>query len=444
MDRISNFRMTPELTELWPYLGEENVMVTGKAGTGKTTASQEWIATTNKQLAAVAFTGAAALNFGGQTIHRFFGFDINITPERAKHISPEFPEVFYALQVVAIDECSMLRADMFDCVDVFLRRFGDKPYEPFGGKKLLLIGDPYQLAPVYDSKKDGPLLRHYETPYFFGSSAWQESNNLMGAGFRVKELTTPFRQHDPDFITALNGVREGIPTKQDMELLNSRVVALSDRQIISYLRDEGVVMLTTHNNQVRNTNNTVLESLPGDEADYKARWWGAWNEIWDNSRPADTWLKLKNGARVMMLRNNYPTYTNGSLGEITGLDGHQVRVKLDTGDSVTVERVVWEHSHYEVRGGDVVPILDGEFTQFPVRLAWACTTHKAQGLTLDRAIVNLQRKPFAFGQLYVALSRLRNTQGLMITPRPVKLDDMLVSPEVQQFMKDWVGTITAA
>lgn len=430
-DPVPGFQMTPEIEAIWPYLGESNLLLTGKAGTGKTTVSKQFEATTEKQVAVVAFTGAAALNAGGMTIHSFFGFDIAITPEEAAKKRPKIPELFWKLECLIIDEASMVRADLLDCIDAFLRQNGPIRHQPFGGVKILLVGDPYQLEPVKPDEDD-PLLRHYETPYFFGATSYQESS-ILGAGFTVKELTHPFRQRDEGFLHALDGVRDGSATDQDLELLNSRVHRIPEPRMTSYLRDEDVTMLTTRRNQTATTNSNVLASLAGEEHEYKARWGGHYTSVYEDRRPADSRLILKEGARVMLLRNHSRYWVNGTVATVIELHPNLIGIESAEGETLEVSRVSWEHYHYEVVNAQLDRVVDGYFQQIPLRLAWAATTHKSQGLTLDRAIVNLEQKPFAYGQLYVALSRLRTLEGLSLT-REIQRADIMVSPAVQQYM----------
>lgn len=434
-DPIPDFQLTPEIEAIWPLLGESNMLLTGKAGTGKTTVSKQFEASTDKQVAVVAFTGAAALNAGGMTIHSFFQFGVDITPEDAAKKRPKNPELFWTLQCLIIDEASMVRADLLDCIDAFLRKNGPKRGQPFGGVKILLVGDPYQLEPVV-TDEDDPLLRHYETPYFFGATSYQEAGGIFGAGFTVKELTHPFRQQEAGFLNALDGIRDGSATGEDLELLNSRVHRIQEERMITYLRDEGITMLTTRRNQTATTNSNVLETLDGEEHEYKARWDGYYASVYEDRRPADSRLILKKGARVMLLINHERGWVNGTVATVTELEPNHVWIETPEGKSLEVSRGVWEHHHYEVVEAKLDRIVDGYFQQIPLRLAWAATTHKSQGLTLDRAIVSLERRPFAYGQLYVALSRLRTLEGLSLT-RNIQASDIMVSPAVQQFMAEW-------
>ena len=430
---IPDFVMTPEMAAIWGRLGEDNVFLTGKAGTGKSTVTQQYHATTKRQVAIVAPTGTAALNAGGVTVHSFFRFKPGIQPKEAAQIRPNQPELFQKLECLVIDEVSMVRADLLDCIEAFLRRNGPRPGQPFGGVAIMLVGDLYQLEPVC-TPAESLLLRHYSSPFFFSSSAYQEASAFDRGGFATMELTHSFRQREQHFLDALDGVRDGSAAPEHLELINGRVRSMTTQATMSYLGESDSTMLATHRGQVSDWNQKMLDALPGDSITFQAR-------ISGNFRlgqfPTDEFLTLKKGAKVMLLRNNLPHWVNGTIAMVVDFNRYGVEVELPLGRRALLEEELWDHYHYELVDGDVERVRDGSFTQLPLRLAWASTIHKAQGFSLDRALVNLTREPFACGQLYVALSRLRTLQGLTLT-RPVQRADIKVAPAVQQFMAEWV------
>jgi ATP-dependent exoDNAse (exonuclease V) alpha subunit len=243
------------------------------------------------------------------------------------------------------------------------------------------------------------------------------------------ELTHPFRQVDDDFLAALDGIRGGTASDQDLELLNQRVVA---NVTPSDLQDSDSTMLTTHRKQADDMNDSILTSLPGVTRVFKAKVEGHFPE---SSYPTTTELRLKKGAKVMMLVNKPPHWVNGSVGTVVDIAASGVRVRLVDGRAVTVEPHNWEQIGHRVVNGNIVSEAIGTFSQLPLRLSWAITIHKCQGLSLNRAVINLGKQVFACGQLYVALSRLRTIEGLTITPRPIRRSDIMVDPRVREFME---------
>lgn len=432
---VPGFVMTPEMAVIWDRLGRDNIYLTGRAGTGKSTLIHQYHAITEHQVAIVAPTGTAALNAGGVTIHSLFRFKPGIQPEEAAQLRPTDPELFKALECLVIDEASMIRADLLDCVEAFLHRNGPLPGQLFGGVAVMLVGDLYQLEPVSPSH-ESLLLRHYSSPFFFSSSAYQEASSFDRGGFANVQLTHPFRQREVHFLRALDGVRDGSVTPEQLALINGRVRAMSTSSIMAYLRDADATMLTTHRDQVRDWNQKMLDALPGKPETFAARISGNFPS---EQFPTEENLVLKEGAKVMLLRNNIPHWVNGTIARATEINRYGVGVELPGGHRALVEKDIWEHYHYELVEGKVERVPDGNFIQLPLRLAWASTIHKAQGFNLDRALVNLTREPFACGQLYVALSRLRTLEGLTLS-RPVQRADIKVAPAVQQFMAEWFNT----
>ena len=400
-----------------------NVFLTGKAGTGKTTFLRQLKERSPKRMIVVAPTGVAAINAGGVTIHSFFQFPLapyvpgssfNTKDERFR-FSKEKKRIIRTLDLLVIDEISMVRADLLDQIDAVLRLHKDRN-RPFGGVQLLMIGDLSQLAPVA-RESDWTLLReYYTTPYFFGSKALQQTRHV------TIELQHVYRQTDTTFVDILNEVRENRLTANGLAMLNSRYC--KEEKV---LNSEGVIRLTTHNLTANNYNEQRMDSLKGKRYTYEAEITGTFPE---SSYPAEKTLELKKGCQVMFLKNDTQgaRYYNGKLGIITSLDDEHIKVRgLDDDTEVEVTPDVWTNARYVIdkETKEIREEIDGEFRQYPLRLAWAITVHKSQGLTFDRAVIDVNAA-FAAGQVYVALSRLRSLEGLLLTaplsPAAVKTD----------------------
>lgn len=401
-----------------------NVFLTGKAGTGKTTFLRQLKERSPKRMIVVAPTGVAAINAGGVTIHSFFQFPLapyvpgssfNTKDERFR-FSKEKKRIIRTLDLLVIDEISMVRADLLDQIDAVLRLHKDKN-RPFGGVQLLMIGDLSQLAPVVKESDWAMLREYYRTPYFFGSLALQQTQHV------TIELQHVYRQTDTNFINILNEVRENRLTPGGLAMLNSRYC---DESVIKKCGD-GVIRLTTHNATVNSYNEQRMNELKGARYAFDAIVTGTFPET---SYPAEKTLELKKGCQVMFLKNDSQgtRYYNGKLGIITSIDDEHIRVRgLDDDIEVEVQPDVWTNARYVIdkETKEIREEIEGEFRQYPLRLAWAITVHKSQGLTFDRAVIDVNAA-FAAGQVYVALSRLRSLDGLMLTeqlsPYSVKTD----------------------
>ena len=401
-----------------------NVFLTGKAGTGKTTFLRQLKERSPKRMIVVAPTGVAAINAGGVTIHSFFQFPLapyvpgssfNTKDERFR-FSKEKKRIIRTLDLLVIDEISMVRADLLDQIDAVLRLHKDKS-RPFGGVQLLMIGDLSQLAPVVKESDWTMLREYYRTPYFFGSLALQQTQHV------TIELQHVYRQTDTNFINILNEVRENRLTPGGLAMLNSRYC---DESVIKKC-GEGVIRLTTHNATVNSYNEQRMNELKGARYAFDATVTGTFPET---SYPAEKTLELKKGCQVMFLKNDSQgtRYYNGKLGIITLIDEEHIRVRgLDDDIEVEVQPDVWTNARYVIdkETKEIREEIEGEFRQYPLRLAWAITVHKSQGLTFDRAVIDVNAA-FAAGQVYVALSRLRSLDGLMLTeqlsPYSVKTD----------------------
>ncbi|WP_308291716.1 ATP-dependent DNA helicase [Microbacterium jejuense] len=427
----------------------EHVFVTGRAGTGKSTLLQHLAWHTNKQIAVCAPTGVAALNVEGQTIHSLFKLPLGIIGSHDEPQSDATRKLLNAIDTLVIDEISMVNADLMDAIDRALRQARGRRSEPFGGTQIVMFGDPYQLAPV---PPRGDELRyvqdHYRSFWFFDAKVWvgeTATDGILDVGtygteLNIRELVDIHRQNDPAFKAMLNAVRYGRVTADIAQVLNDtgarRPPDPSDGE-------HPIITLATRNDIVNNINRRHLNELVGREQTARAEVNGDFGRG-DAAYPADLELKLKVGAQVMFLRNDTgsfgepPRWVNGTIGTVTRIAGESVRVDVE-GEEFDVEPSVWEKYRYSYNPGSKTLTRDivAEFTQFPLRLAWAVTIHKSQGKTYDRAIIDLGSGAFAPGQTYVALSRLTSLDGLYLS-RPLRPRDIQVDADVQRFMRDAV------
>lgn len=403
----------------------EHVFVTGRAGTGKSTLLNHLNWNTSKQIVICAPTGVAALNVGGQTIHSLFRLPIGVIADHAIDQNETVRKILNAMDTLVLDEVSMVNADLMDAIDRSLRQARQRRHEPFGGVQVVLFGDPYQLAPV---PGDGDERRYfadtYRSMWFFDAHVWNE------ADLKIFELGEIHRQHDDAFKQMLNAVRHGRVTAEIAGVLN-------DTGARRPLPDEGAITLATRNDTVTRINREQLATLPGkaimNPADVQGDFGG-------RAFPADERLELKVGAQVMFLRNDTAgggegqRWVNGTIGTVTKLK-REVLVEVD-GEVFEVEPSSWEK--YKYSWDPVAKKLEreivAEFTQFPLRLAWAVTIHKSQGASYDSAIVDLGSRVFSPGQTYVALSRLTSLEGLYLA-RPLRPNDIIVDENVERFMR---------
>ncbi|MBR5841150.1 MAG: AAA family ATPase [Bacteroidaceae bacterium] len=414
MDTIDTHSTNSELDLAWQLVERTgvNVFLTGKAGTGKTTFLRRLRERSPKRMVVVAPTGVAAINAGGVTIHSFFQFPLApYIPGgafRAKdekyRFSKEKKNIIRTLDLLVIDEISMVRADLLDQIDAVLRLHRDR-HRPFGGVQLLMIGDLSQLAPVVKESEWALLREYYRTPYFFGSLALQQTQHV------TIELSHVYRQTDRTFINILNEVRENRLTPASLARLNERVVFSESEESV-----DGVIRLTTHNATANRYNEERMDALKGIRFSFKAKVIGNFPE---SSYPAEETLVLKEGCQVMFLKNDSQDsrYYNGKLGVVTSVDASKICVRgIEDDNIVEVEPEVWTNARYVIdkETKEIREEIEGEFRQYPLRLAWAITIHKSQGLTFDRAVLDVNAA-FAAGQVYVALSRCRSLEGLVLT-----------------------------
>ena len=395
-----------------------NIFLTGKAGTGKTTFLRRLKEKSSKRIVVVAPTGIAAINAEGVTIHSFF--QLSFAPfipdvqyklkEQQYRFSKQKIRVIQSIDTLVIDEISMVRADLLDAVDNVLRRFR-KNNLPFGGVQMVMIGDLGQLAPVAKDDEWQMLSRYYDTPYFFSSLA------LKSTRYAIVELKTVYRQSDSHFVELLNRVRDNRADDSVLAALNSRYIPNFQPPV-----EEGYIRLTTHNFQAQQENDRQLALLPGKPYTYEASITGKYPEM---LFPTEQTLTLKEGAQVMFVKNDSSAdkaFYNGMLGTVTEINDKNLFVRTkDTGVVIKVEPEQWENTRYDIneRTNEITEEVEGTFTQLPVKPAWAITVHKSQGLTFDRAIIDVQRA-FTHGQTYVALSRCRTLEGLVLSaPLPM-------------------------
>ena len=408
--------------------GERNLFITGKAGTGKSTLLDHFRANTRRAPVVLAPTGVAAINVRGQTIHRFFGFGIDVTPEkvREKRGGPRYPKLYKKLATIIIDEVSMLRADLLDCIDMFLRKHGPERDVLFGGVQMVFVGDPYQLPPVVTADVRDIFRTVYETPYFFSARA------LAGESLKVVELKKVYRQKNAAFVNLLNRIRDGSVSAGDLARLNERL----DPEF-EPASDGFYINLTTTNRNADRINAAKLASLSGQRMTSHADVQGDFGREY---HPTAAELAFKEGAQIMMV-NNDPEgqWVNGSIGTIESLKQRKgeedfllVRLR-DEGELVEVRRHTWELVRFSLKDARIVTEPAGHFSQMPFRLAWAVTIHKSQGKTFDHIVVDLERGAFAAGQTYVALSRCTSFEGIVLRQR-IDRRSIRVDPRIRQFL----------
>ena len=424
----------------------KNLYLTGKAGSGKTTFLKYLRKVSKKEMAVVAPTGVAAVNAGGQTIHSFFKIEPSLYVPGDKRLRVKAPagdpdqstifEIFqYSrdrvnimrnLELLVIDEISMVRADLLDVVDTLLRVYRNNQ-APFGGVQVILIGDTFQLPPVVVGEEKDLLYRFYDSEFFFSAKVIQRCKPLY------IELKKIYRQNERDFIDLLNRVRVGQMIPDDFRALNSRL----NPGFNPGERDKYIILATT-NNTVASVNDKKLEELQTPLKTYMAVVDG---EFPLNSRPTDTELRLKVGSQVMFVKNNWEKrYYNGKIGTITELKEDEVKVEVDTGHGerkiITAQREQWQNKTYswDEKEKKIVEKIIGTFTQFPLRLAWAITVHKSQGLTFEKVIADIGSS-FASGQAYVALSRCTTMNGLVLTS-PINQWSVKTDRRVLEFAKN--------
>jgi ATP-dependent exoDNAse (exonuclease V) alpha subunit len=396
------------------------LFITGKAGTGKSTLLQHWRKTTQKNIVVLAPTGIAALNVEGQTIHSFFGFpprplkkeELNIRRNR---------RIFQSLDAIVIDEISMVRADMVEQIDFFLRVNRSNP-APFGGVQMIFFGDLFQLPPVIASVEEKLLFQQqYESPYFFSAQVFRQELDIL-----MIELRQVYRQENRRFIRLLDAIRL---RRIDYDEFNE----INERYVEGFTDDEFYVTLSARNAEVDAINREKLAGLAAESFSFIAQVSGTVHAL-----PAETPLVLKKGAQVMFLKNDaQKRYVNGTVGCISFLSQDCIKVQIMTNkgtlDEIEVERYSWDVVKHSLNAKQEINTEKiGKFEQYPLRLAWAMTIHKSQGKTFERVIIDMGKGAFEYGQTYVALSRCKTLTGIVLK-RPLQPKDILVDERIVDF-----------
>jgi len=405
----------------------ESVFITGKAGTGKSSLLKYFTENTRKKFVVLAPTGVAALNVSGQTIHSFFRFPPSII--NPAQIQPDYvrADLFNNLQMVIIDEISMVRADLMNGIDIALRKNRNRLHEPFGGVQMVIIGDLFQLPPVLNNNEREIILEKFGGQYFFDAKVFKTFN------YEFKELTIIFRQTNehPEFRNLLNRIRNNEVQYDDMVLLNSRHKDNVEEHTNS-------VFLTTRKNIARSINNDKLANLPGQMYTYTGILSGKYlclkeesEEKLEDKLPAPYKLELKKDAQIMMLKNDSAKrWVNGTIGIVDKLEQDSITIKID-GNKYRIERETWNEVEYilnkETKEIEINTIAG--FTQFPIQLSYAMTIHKSQGKTFDKITIDVGSGAFAHGQIYVAVSRCRTLNGIILN-NPIRNSDIIVDPRV--------------
>lgn len=427
----------PEFQNVWNLVRftRQSVFLTGKAGTGKSTFLKYICENTSKNYVVLAPTGIAAVNAGGVTMHSFFKlpfkpllpddpeFDTKHLRSRMKY-GREFCKLLKELDLVIIDEISMVRADIIDFIDKLLRFYSDNHREPFGGKQMLFIGDIFQLEPVVTGDMRDVLSHYYPQPYFFNAKVF-DSTNIVSI-----ELKKVYRQSDPRFISLLDRIRVGAPLKDDIMLLNSKVNSV-DRGM-----DEMRITLATTRDKVDSINDVRLDELKSAPVTFVGEIKGDFPE---NSLPTSKELTLKVGAQIVFIKNDVDKrWVNGTLGKVYNIEDETIMVELDNGEKHVVEPAIWKNIKYEFdeEKHKVIEKELGSFQQLPVRLAWALTIHKSQGLTFNNVNIDMGHGAFSGGQAYVALSRCRSLEGMCLSST-INERDIFVSPSIVKFSRSF-------
>jgi ATP-dependent exoDNAse (exonuclease V) alpha subunit len=440
---MEQVRLSIEQQNLFDYIeqSENNIFVTGRAGTGKSTLLSFLVENTQKNVAVCAPTGVAALNVGGVTIHSLFGFPFGILGEHdiARHLNRRTREVLAALDVLVIDEVSMVNADLMDAISKSMGIARGRRKIPFGGAQIVMFGDPYQLSPVPGNNEERAYMaENYQSPWFFDAHVWREDS------LERFELGEIFRQSDEEFKQILNAIRVGEVKQEMLDRLNQA----GNR----FPPHDDVIRLATINASVDSTNRERMSRLTTKPKTFEAIFNASDESAFGKTLPADPMLELKVGAQVMFIKNDdgkrtgegtLKRWVNGTIGHVVDMPSSGgVVVEVD-GERLDVGRSTWEKVRYEIEEefdeetGKVKEVLVtiplAEYQQIPLRPAWSVTIHKSQGQTYDEVVIDLGRGAFSPGQTYVALSRVRSLEGLYLT-RAIKMSDVMVDKDVIRFM----------
>ena len=415
-NRIHNYSDIPDEIELEDEFknifnkmeySNQNIFITGKAGTGKTTLLEYFRINSKKNFVILASTGISAIKAKGKTIHSFFLFPPRILiNEKIKRLRSN---IIKNVDTILIDECSMIRCDLLDAIDQSLR-LNRNSDESFGGVQIILLGDIHQLPPVIRENERDIFDNFYPNGnYFFHANCYQNSN------ISTYELTKIYRQKDAEFINILNKIRSGNVTEADLLPLNNKVVNQDSNVLYE------TIILSPTNRKVDTINSVNLQNINSETFSYQSSETGEFRE-----KPADEILELKVGAQVMLIKNDIKSpkrWVNGSIGIVTDLTANSIHLKIKN-KVHKITQDTWEKFDYLIKDGEVLHEVVATFTQYPIKLAWAVTIHKSQGQTFEKVIIDLDRGSFAPGQTYVALSRVTSLEGLFLT-RPINISDIL-------------------
>lgn len=427
-----DFEITEEMDHVINSIRQgKNLFITGKAGSGKSTLLTYLRSTVFPQETVYcSYTGVAALNIGGETLHKFFGFLPDVTIEKVKgpDYHPRSQRAMKVLKMLVIDEISMVRADLLDIIDFALRRYGPNHRKPFGGVQLVMFGDLYQLPPIVKPTERDFFNDHYRSEFFFDSHVFDES------GFDQIELTKVYRQKDQRLIEILDRIRTNDITEEELDLLNTRVEPDFEPP-----DDEFYITLTSTRSLSSEINSSRLEELPGKSYTSIASVWGEFSE---KSFPAERILEFKVGSQIMLLNNDQgQRWANGTLARVKDVHADKtekvksVSVELASdGSEHVVEPNQWDVLKTKYEGGLLSHEVVGSFIQLPIQLAWSVTIHKAQGKSFDRVILDFSHRVFAPGQMYVALSRCRSLEGIKLKT-PVEIEEVMVDERVVAYME---------
>ena len=428
--------INPEFLAAWNLIcnTHQSVFLTGKAGTGKSTFLRYICQNTKKNYVVLAPTGIAAMNVGGATLHSFFQIPLRPVPpndeeysirniKKKLKFSKEKIKIIKTLDLLIIDEISMVRPDITDFIDRVLRSYSDNKKEPFGGKQLLLVGDIFQLEPVVTSDMRTILSYHYENYFFFNAKAYEEVDLVP------IELKKIYRQNNPRFVEILDRIRVNNATSNDLQAINSRFVS---RQ--SALEEDFTITLAARRDTVDAINDSKLEAIPGEEYEFKGMIEGDFPE---KLLPTDLDLVLKVDAQIIFLKNDKnKRWVNGTIGKIHDISSNGIRVELESGDIHLIEPFTWHNIKYtyDEETKRIKEETLGSFTQYPIKAAWALTVHKSQGLTFNRVVIDLAEGAFSSGQTYVALSRCTSLEGITLHTR-LSQRDIIVNNAVVNFSR---------
>jgi ATP-dependent DNA helicase PIF1 len=420
---IEKIKLNEEQQTLFDKIenSRDHFFITGKAGTGKSVLLQYLKYKSNKKLVVGAFTGVAALNVGGQTLNSLFKLPIGFIDLSQVRADSRVATLMRHVDMVIIDEISMVRTDMMGAIDVILRQARGNN-EPFGGIQMVMFGDPYQLPPVVADQGLNEYFAHnHGGPYFFNAEVWKKTK------LNIYELSHIFRQQNDDkFKNILNAVRKNNIDDDLLSILNQRYTGSIPK--------EDVVTLATRNDTVNQINNAHLDEINDPEYVYRAYITGKLDQ---SSYPTEEFLRLKKGAQVMLLKNDpEKRWVNGTIGVVESLSKEEIKVKINGKITYSIPKVTWSkiRYYYNPDTRKIEEEIVSSFTQFPLRLAWAFTIHKSQGKTYNSVVLNMEGGAFTHGQTYVALSRCTSLDGLFLT-QPIERSDIILDPIVVNFME---------